>query len=113
MRPHGRKPLAVPRDGIVGDIEARYEDAGKLCRAAPFGKAKERPGAFAETIDQAGLHEKTQMARNAGLRLPQNRCELGDRELRLGKKRKDAQPRSLPRGLQCRIQGLKSQLRRS
>ena len=78
LRPHGGKPLAVPRERHVGDIEARNEDAGKLGRAARSASRKNAQAPSRKRSTRPACM-RAQMARNAGLRLPQNRCELGDR----------------------------------
>jgi hypothetical protein len=69
--------------------------------AAALAEAEERPGTLAEALDQAGLGEKPQMARNARLRLAQDGGEVGDRQLGFAQEREDAQPRRF----RCRPQG--------
>ncbi len=50
------------------------------------------------------------MARDAGLRLAQDRGELGHRELGLAEQGQDTQPRGLAGGLEGAVQGLERQV---
>ena len=97
---HGGEPLAVARDDRIVGIEPRDQRARDVGRAAALAEAEERPGAFAEALDQAGLGQEPQMARNARLRLAQDFGEVGDGQLGLGEQRQDAQPRRFARGLE-------------
>ena len=66
---HRGEPLAVARDHRIGGIEPVEQRARELGAAAVLGQAEERPGALAEALDQAGLDQQLQMARDARLRL--------------------------------------------
>ena len=94
--------------GIVG-IEPRDHGARDVGRAAALAQAEERPRAFAEALDQAGLGQEPQMARQARLRLAQNLGEVGDRQLGLGDQRQDAQARRFARRLEHGGQGRKGE----
>ena len=83
----------VGSSGSSRAISARASSAA----AAALAQAEERPGALAEALDQAGLGQQPQMARDARLRLAQDVGEVGDGELGLGEQREDAQPRRLAR----------------
>ena len=48
--------------------------------------SKKNPAAFAVALDKPGFDEEFQMARNARLRLAENRHELADREFGFGEK---------------------------
>ena len=110
--PHGGQPLAVAREDRIGGIEPLDQLAGELGAAAALAQAEERPGAFAEALDQAGLGQQLQMARDARLRLAQDVGEVGDGQLGLAEQRQDAQPRALAGGLESAVEGLESQVGR-
>ena len=93
--PHRGEPLAVARDGRVGGIEPRDQRARQLGAAAVLGEPEERPGALAEALDQPGLDQQLEMARDARLRLAQDVGEVGDGQFGLGQQRQDAQARFL------------------
>ena len=107
---NGGEPLAITRDDAVVRVEPRGERAGEFGAAAAFGEPKERPGAFAETLDQPSLHHQLEMARDARLRLPEDVGEIGDRQFGLADEGKDAQARLLARGFEGRVEGVKWQV---
>ena len=74
-----------------------------------LGQAEEGPGAFAEALDQAGLGQQLEMARDARLRLAQDVGEVGDGQLGLGEQRQDAQPRLLAGRLEGGIEGIETE----
>ena len=88
---HRGEPLAVAGDDRVVGIEPRDHRARDVGGAAALAQTEERPRAFAEALDQAGLGEEAQMARQARLRLAQDLGEVGDRQLGLGDQRQNAQ----------------------
>src|SRR5262249_42905241 len=71
LRAHGSEALTIAREHRVVGIKAGNEFAGELGGAVALGQAEEGPRAFAETLDQAGLGEQPQMARDARLGLAQ------------------------------------------
>ena len=81
-------------------IEPRDQRARDIGGAAALAQPEERPRALAEALDQAGLGQQPQMARQARLRLAQNFGEVGDRQLGLGEQRQDAQARGFACGLE-------------
>ena len=89
------KPFAIPDRGRVVGVEAGDQRAGELGARATLGEAEERPGAFAEALDQPGLDQEPEMARDARLRLPQDLGQVGDRQFGLGEQRQHAQARVL------------------
>ena len=103
---HRGQPLAVAHDDrIVGikppDQAARDVGAAAAAGAAgALGQAEKRPRAFAEALDQSGLGQKPQMARQPRLRLAQDFGELGDGQLGFGEQDQDAQARRLGRGFE-------------
>ena len=109
---HGRKPLAVARDGGVVGIEPRDQFARQRRAAAALAQPEERPGAFAEALDQPGLGQEPQMPGDARLRLAQNVGEVGDGQFGLGQQRDDAQPRLLAGGLEGAVEGGEGELGR-
>ena len=92
------EPAPVGAEGWVGGVEAANQIARK--GAALVGETEERPGALAAADGQAGFDQELQMARDAGLRLAEDGCELADRQLRLLEQTEDAQPRLLARRLE-------------
>ena len=93
-------------------IEPRDEVARQRRAAAALAQPEERPGAFAEALDQSGLGQQPQMPRDARLRLAQDVGEIGDRQLGLGQQRDDAQARLFAGGLQGAVEVGKRQLGR-
>ena len=84
--PHRREPVAVARDHRSrSGSSLRDQLARELGGAAAFGQAEERPGALAEALDQPGLGQQLEMARDARLRLPQDLGEVGHRQFGLGR----------------------------
>ena len=88
-------------------VDQRARDLGA---AAVLGQAEERPGALAEALDQAGLGQQLEMARDARLRLAQDVGEVGDGQLGLGQQRQHAQARLLAGRLERRIEGVETEL---
>ena len=110
---HRREPVAVARDHRVLRVELRDQGAGELGRAAGFGQPEERPGALAEALDQPGLDQKLEMARDARLRLPQDLGQVGHRQLGLAEQHQDAQARFLAGRLEGRVEGVEWQVGRN
>ena len=83
------------RASTIGSSGSSRAISARASSALPprFGQAEERPGALAEALDQAGLDQQLEMARDARLRLAQDVGEVGDGQLGLGQQRQDAQPR--------------------
>ena len=106
---HRGEPLAVAGDDRVVGIEPRDHRARDVGGAAALAQTEERPRAFAEALDQAGLGEEAQMPRKAGLRLAQNLGEVRDRQLGLGDQRQNAQAGGFACGLEHGGQGWKGE----
>ena len=104
--------LAVARDRRIERVEPADELARERGAAATLGQAEEGPGALAEALDQAGLGQEPEMARNPRLRLAQDVGEIGDRQLRLAQQCQDAQPRAFARGLERGMERRKRQVGR-
>ena len=66
---HGGEALAVARERRVTGIETRDQVARQLGGSAALAQAEERPRPFAEALDQSGLGEQPEVARNAWLRI--------------------------------------------
>ncbi|HSE11786.1 MAG TPA: hypothetical protein VLB69_04035, partial [Rudaea sp.] len=66
--PHRSEPLAIARNRLVGGIQPLDQGARDVRASAMLGEAKERPGAFAESLDQPGLDQQLEVPRNARLR---------------------------------------------
>ena len=107
---HGGELGAVAGDGLVGRIEMRQQRAGDLGAAAVLGQAEERPGAFAEALDQTGLGQQLEVARDARLRLAQDVGQVGDGQLGLGQQRQQAQARVLAGRFEGRVEGIETEL---
>ena len=75
-----------------------------------LGQTEEGPGALAEALDQPGLGQQLEVARDARLRLAQNVGEVGDGQFGLGQQRQNAQPRVLAGGFQGRVEGVEAEL---
>ncbi len=70
--------------------------------AAALGQSKERPGAFAETLHEAGVAQQPQMPGYPRLALAENLGKLADRELAPGAQDQDAHPGRFGHGAQRR-----------
>ena len=80
-------------------------------RAARLSQTEEGPGALALSRGETGLDQKLQVARDAGLRLPENGHELAHRQFGRFQEAEDAQPRLLARRLEAREQRRKGERR--
>jgi len=91
------------------------QDTPEIQRAdlAPtaLGQPEERPCSLAEALDQPGLGQQLQMARDARLRLAQDIGEVGNGQFGLGQKGKHAQARFLAGRLEGGIEGIEAELR--
>ena len=96
---HRGQPLAVAGDDRIVRIEPGDQRARDVGGAAALAEAEEHPRALAVALDQPGFGQKPQMAREAGLRLAQDRGQVGDGQFGLGDEHREAQPRRLARGL--------------
>src|SRR5450759_3658760 len=108
--PHRGEPVAVARDGRVGRIEPRQQRAGDLRPAALLGQAEEGPGALAEPLDQPGLGQQLEVARNARLRLAQDVSQIGYGQFGLAKQSEHAQPRLLTGRLEGGVERIEAEL---
>lgn len=72
----------------------------KLCPLPPVGRATENPAPLLESLHQAGLAQKLEMARDTRLALADNFDQFADRELGLAQQQKQAQPRRVARRTQ-------------
>ena len=112
LRADRGEPVAVAGDDRILGVEPGDQRARKLRAAALLGHAEERPGAFAEALDQAGLDQEPEMPRDARLRLAENLREVGHRQLGLGQQNQHAQPRVLARRLEGGVEGIEGKTRR-
>ena len=119
LRRRGARARAPPRAarGRARSSESLGSSRAISARAssAPpprFGEPEKRPGAFAETLDQPGLDQELEVARDARLRLPQNLGEIGHRQFGLAEQREDAQARLLAGGLEGGVEGVEWQVGR-
>ena len=88
-------------------IEQRARHFGA---AAMLGEAEESPGAFAEALDQPGLDQQLEMARDARLRLAQDVGQVGNGQFGFGQQRQHAQARFLTRRLESGVEGIETEL---
>ena len=97
---------------IIGSLGSSWaiSVARQLGAAALLGQPEERPGALAEALDQAGLDQELEMARDARLRLAQDLGQVGHGQLGLGQQHQHAQPRVLARGLERGVEGVERQV---
>ena len=107
---HRGEPLAVARNRLVGGIEPLEQRARHLGAAAVLGQPEEGPGALAEALDQPGLGQQLEMARDARLRLAQDVGQVGDGQFGLGQQRQHAQARLLAGGLEGGVEGVETEL---
>lgn len=75
---------------------------------AVLGETEERPGAFAEALDQPGLDQELEVPGDARLRLAQDVGEVGDGQFGLGQQRQHTQPRLLARRFQRGVEGIEA-----
>ena len=96
----------------MGSLGSSRATSARASSALPprLGEPEERPGAFAEALDQAGFDQQLEMARDARLRLAQDVGEVGDGQLGLGHQRQHAQPRRLARRLEGGVEGVERQV---
>ena len=104
------EPRAVGGQRRVVAVDARDQIARQ--RAAAFGEAEERPGAFALALGEPRVDEQLQMARDARLRLAEDGDELADRQFGLAEQPEQAQPRHFARRFEAREQGVEAHRRR-
>jgi len=96
--PRATRMLAPSTDGIT-----------HFGAAAALGQPEERPGALSEALDQSGLGQQFEVARDARLRLAQDVGEVGDGQFGLGQERQHAQARLFARGFQGRVEGIEAE----
>ena len=107
---HRSQPVAVAGNDRVGRIEPLDQRAGDFRAAAVLGQPEEGPGALTEALDQPGLGQELEVARNARLRLAQNVGEVGNGQFGLAEQRQHAQPRFLARRLEGGVEGIEAEL---
>ena len=113
-RPHRGEPLAVARDRSDRSGSSRATSVARdVGAAAALGQAEERPGALAEALDQPGLGQQLEVARDARLRLAQDLGEIGHGQFGLGQQRQDAQARFLAGRLERAVEGVERQVGRT
>ena len=87
-----REPLQIERDRLVilaaciHQIAAQRAD--RLARAEPI----EHPAPLARTVEEPGIAEELQMARDARLALTENLRQFGNGQLAAGAQHEKAQP---------------------
>ena len=107
---HRRQTGAVAGNGVVGRIEPLQQHARHFGAAAAFGQPEEGPGAFAEALDQTGLGQQLEMARDARLRLAQNVGQVGDGQFGLAEQRQNPEPRLFAGRLEGGVEGIEAEL---
>ena len=75
-----------------------------------LGQAEEGPGALAEALDQPGLGQQLEMARDARLRLAQDVGEVGHGQFGLAQQSQHAQARLLAGRLEGGVEGVEAKL---
>ena len=106
---HLGEPGAVAGEKGVVSLEPADDGAREGACWPGRRQPEERPGPFAAALDEAGLDEELEMARDARLRLAQDRHDLADRQLRLGEQRQKTQARLLSGGVQRRKRRVEGQ----
>ncbi len=108
----GKMPAVAHERGVV-PVGARQKIGDQTAPRGVVGKAVEHPRAFRVAVDEAGLGEELQVARDARLRLAEDGGEVLHRQLGLGQQRQDAQARALARGFQRGKDGIDGKRRRN
>jgi len=96
----------VKTSGILNEgrrraiVRPRFDEVQKRQRALCIGERKEHPAAFLAPVDDAGIGEDPDMARDARLALVEQLGELSDRQLHSGEQRDDPQTRRVGHGLE-------------
>jgi hypothetical protein len=99
--PHRREALAIPGEAV---LIRRQEIEDLACDAPARAIAMqpiEHPAALRQPVEQPGIAELLEMARNPGLALAEDLGELADGELAMGAERHQAQARRLRRSPQA------------
>ena len=101
--PHLGEPRAVGRPAPDRrDRAGRTMSRASSASAVPMRQREKGPGALAVPLDQPGLDQQLQMARDARLRLAQDGDEFADRQFGFGQQREQAQTRFLAGGFERR-----------
>ena len=106
---HLGESRAIAGEKRVVSLEPTDDGAREGARRAGRRQTEEGPGPFAAALDEAGLDEELEMARDARLRLAQDRHDLAHRQLRLGEQRQKTQARLLSGGVQRRERRVEGQ----
>ena len=78
---HRIESLQVPLGLPVRRIDARDQFHDEFARRVRVAKPEERPRPFLVAVDQPGLHEQLQVARDARLRLAEDLGQVGNRQV--------------------------------
>ncbi len=97
-------PLAVAAALDIVLVDPADQPLHQRCRIAIGRQSVIGPGALGIALDQAGIGQKLQMPRDAGLALLEDFCQVLDRMLAFGKQGQQAQSGPLTRRLQHRHQ---------
>ena len=89
----GQHPLAVGIEPMIDHVHQRP-------RAIGIGQRKEHPAAFLAAIDDAGIAQDLDVARDARLALVEHLRELADRQFHRPQQGKDPQPRGIGQSLE-------------
>ena len=95
---HGGETLPVEHQRRIVVGQQAAERARHPRTLAALGPAVEHPAALAEAVEQAGLGQDLEVARDARLALAQHLDQLAHRPLALGADREQAQPRRVGSG---------------
>jgi len=101
---HLLQALKIEADGRVVAGQRIDQGAGELRRGAVGGQPEIGPGALAHALDQAGLAEQLQVARDPRLALAEDPGEVGDGEVAVGAERQQPKPGRLARRAERRQQ---------
>jgi hypothetical protein len=95
------RPGAVAGEQRIGAVELREEALNEAGRGLAPCQGVVHPLTMPQALDQTGLAEDLQMARDPGLTLAHDLREVGDAEIARGAQRQEAQPCGLTRGSQA------------
>src|SRR6202040_2410638 len=100
------EPLQIEGDRRVGLAAGGDQLPGQGACRARLAEAIKHPAALAEAVEEPGFAQQLQMARNAGLALPEDLRQLADVELAAREQDDEPKPGRLGNCAQCSQQVL-------
>ena len=94
------QPLEVALDLRIARVDAADDAVHEVARRVVVGDAEEGPGPLLVAVDQPGLQQQLQVARDARLRLVEDVGQVGHGQVAARQQRQDAQTAGFGRRLQ-------------